>query len=57
MVFVANAGWIMDGLPGGRIKGAVIDAAHPRTFTRLPKLIEKIGKTPLLLIVTPQFVE
>ncbi len=56
-VFVANAGWILEGLPGGQITGVVIDATHPRTANKLPKLLEKIGEQRLQLIVSPPLLE
>lgn len=51
-VFVANPGWVMDGIPGRRIYGLVIDATHPRTLSKTLMLLERIGKPPLQIIVT-----
>lgn len=50
-VFVANPGWVLDGLPGRRVCGIVIDATHPRILSNTPMLLEKAGKPHFQIII------
>ena len=50
-VFVANPGWVLDGLPGRRVCGIVIDATHPRILSNTPMLLEKAGKPYFQIII------
>lgn len=56
-VFVANAGWILDGLPKSRIAGVIVDATHPRTSVILPKIMDKLDNSRLLIIVSLPLLE
>ena len=56
-VFVANAGWILDGLPKGRIIATIVDATHPRTAVLLPKILQKLECLQLLIIVSLPLLE
>jgi len=56
-VFVANAGWILDGIPKGQITSVVIDATHPRTSLMLPKIMQKLGSLRFLIIVSMPLLE
>lgn len=51
-VFVANPGWVMDGVPSRRICGMVIDATHPRTLSKVPHLLEKVPNKQLQIVVS-----
>jgi len=51
-VFVANPGWVLDGIPSRRICGIVIDATHPRTLSKVPQLLEKVPSKQLQIVVS-----
>ncbi len=56
-MFVANIGWVGDGVPGRRIGAVVVDAMHPRTLSRLPGLLEHMAHVPIAVVVVPPLVE
>lgn len=56
-VFVANIGWVTEGVPGRKIGAVVIDAMHPRTLARVPTLLEQLEGIPIVVVVTPPLVE
>lgn len=51
-VFAANPGWVLEESLDRRISALLIDATHPRTLTKVPRLLDKIGKMPLQILVT-----
>jgi len=56
-VYVANAGWVLDGFPGRCLEAAVIDATHPRTLVKLPQLLNLTENLRLLIAITPPLLE
>lgn len=56
-VFVANAGWVLDGLPRGRLAAMVIDATNPRTLVKLPQLLYNAEDLRIVIAVTPPLLE
>jgi hypothetical protein len=56
-MFVANAGWVLDGLPGRQLAAVVIDATHPRTLARLPQLLQPAESPRIQIVVTPPLLQ
>ncbi|RLG42928.1 MAG: hypothetical protein DRN81_07550, partial [Thermoproteota archaeon] len=56
-VFVANVGWVGDGIPGRRIGVVVIDGMHPRTLNKAPKVLASMPDIPLSFIICPPLLE
>jgi hypothetical protein len=52
-IFVANHGWIIDGLPKTDKNVAIIDATHPRTLTKVQQLLAILEDFRLVLLITP----
>jgi hypothetical protein len=53
-VCLANPGWMLAGVAGRRFGAVIIDASHPRTYTRLPDLLRMArGCSSLRLAVSP----
>jgi hypothetical protein len=57
-VFLANPGWVLNGVAGRQFGAVVIDASHPRTYARLTDLARAAAECgPLRIVVTPPMAE
>lgn len=56
-VFVANAGWVTEGVPGRKIAAVVVDGMHPRTLSRAPTMLQRMEEIRIAVIVSPPLLE
>ena len=56
-VFVANVGWVSEGIPDRHIGAVVINGMHPRTLNKAPGVLANIKDVPLSFVICPPLLE
>jgi len=56
-VFVANVGWVKEGIPERTIGTVIINGMHPRTLGKVPGVLATIKDVPLSFVICPPLLE
>ncbi len=56
-VFVANVGWVKEGIPKRTIGAVIINGMHPRTLGKVPGVLSTMKDVPLCFVICPPLLE